>query len=343
MKILAIDTSCDDTSVAIVENGNNVLVSLLSSQVEFHKDFQGIVPEIAARKHLEAIFFLIDEALSKTNNKISSIDAIAVTNRPGLIGSLLVGVGVAKGLSFASGKPIIAVDHIAAHIYSPHLTQDIPFPYIALVVSGGHTAVMVVQAHGKYELIGTTLDDAVGESYDKVSKHLNLGYPGGPVIDKLAQSGEKGAVKYPIILLSGADEYNFSYSGLKTACIYNTDKYLQKGFEKTNENIALGFQISAITPLYIKVKKYSEFIGIKNVTVSGGVACNSYLRSVFLESVDFKAYVPELKYTTDNAAMVGGLAYHMKDSGFYNDFTLDCSSRVLKKQYTLKKKKKSML
>ena len=339
MKILAIDTSCDDTSVAIVENGNNVLVSLLSSQVEFHKDFQGVVPEIAARKHLEAIFFLVDEALNSANTKMDSIDAIAVTNRPGLIGSLLVGVGAAKGMSFATGKPIIAVDHIAAHIYSPHLTQNIEFPYIASVVSGGHTIITKVHAHGQYEVIGTTLDDAVGESYDKVSKHLNLGYPGGPIIDKLAQSGEKNAVKYPIILLSGADEYNFSYSGLKTACIYNTDKYLQKGFEKTNENIALGFQISAIKPLYVKIKKYSDFSGIKNVTLSGGVACNSYLRSMFLESEDFNAYVPEMKYTTDNAAMVGGLAYHMRDSAKYDDFSLDCSSRVLKKQYTLKKKK----
>ena len=254
-----------------------------------------------------------------------------------------MGVGVAKGISFSTKKPLIAVDHIAAHIYSPHLTNDIEFPYIALVVSGGHTIITLVEAHGQYKVIGTTLDDAVGEAYDKVSKNLNLGYPGGPVIDKLAQSGEKNAIKYPIILLSGADEYNFSYSGLKTACIYQTDKYLQKGFEKTFENISLAFQISAIEPLYIKSKKYSDHSGIKNITLSGGVACNSYLRERFSNSTDFNTYLPQMKYTTDNAAMVGGLAYHIKDDIEYADNSLDCASRVLVKKYTLKKKKSALL
>lgn len=339
MKILAMDTSCDDTSVAIVENGNNVLVSLLSSSIDAHRDFQGVVPEIAARKHLEAIIFLIDESLKKTSLTLDDIDALAVTNRPGLLGSLLVGVGAAKGISFSLNKPLIAIDHIAAHIYSPHLTNEIDFPYIALVVSGGHTIITEVQDYGDYKVVGTTLDDAVGEAYDKVSKYLGLGYPGGPVIDKLSKNGIEGAIKYPLILLSGEDEYNFSYSGLKTACIYSTNKYLQKGYDVTNENIAKAFQISAIEPLYIKVAKYTKKSGIDRVTVSGGVACNSYLREKFSKSEDFKCFLPELKYTTDNAAMVGGLAYRIKDDIDYADLYLDCASRVLNKNYNLLKKK----
>ena len=337
MKILGIDTSCDDTSVAIVENGNNVLSSVLSSSIDAHKEFQGVVPEIAARKHLEAILYVIDKALKDTNTTLDDIDLFAVTNRPGLLGSLLVGVGSAKALAFSLNKPLLALDHIAAHIYSPHLTNNIEFPYIALVVSGGHTIITEVHDYGEYKVVGTTLDDAVGEAYDKVSKFLNLGYPGGPIIDKLAREGNKESIKYPIVLLNGVDEFNFSYSGLKTACVYSTQKYLQKGYEPTNENIAAAFQISAIEPLYIKTLKYVEKSGIKRVTLSGGVACNSYLRERFGNSKDFECYLPALKYTTDNAAMVAGLAYYMKDKEEFADYALDCSSRVLNKKYNKNK------
>lgn len=333
MKILGIDTSCDDTSVSIVEDGNNVLSSKLSSSVNFYKDSQGIVPEIAARKHLEFIMYVLDDALKCANITLNDIDIFAVTNRPGLLSSLLVGVSTAKALSFAVTKPLISIDHIAAHIYSPHLTQKIDFPYIALVVSGGHTILAEVEDYGSYKLIGTTLDDAIGEAYDKVSKSLNLGYPGGPIIDKLAQSGEKGAIKYPLILLNDINEYNFSYSGLKTACIYFTNKYLQYGYNATNENIALAFQVSAIDPLYIKTLKYVKKSGINRVTLSGGVSCNSYLRELFGNSKDFECYLPELRYTTDNAAMVAGLAYYIKDKEKYSDFSLDCFSRVIMKKY----------
>ena len=334
MKILGIDTSCDDTSVAIVEDGNKVLSSVLTSSINAHKDFQGVVPEIAARKHLESIMYVLDSALKEANCSLDDIDMFAVTNRPGLLGSLLVGVSSAKALAYSLSKPLIAIDHIAAHIYSPHLTHNIEFPYIALVVSGGHTILTEVEDYGVYRLIGTTLDDAVGEAYDKVAKSLNLGYPGGPIIDKLAQSGEVDAIKYPIILLEGSDKYNFSYSGLKTACIYSTDKYLKKGAKINNENISLAFQISAIEPLYIKTVKYVKDSGINRVTLSGGVACNSYLRERFSKSNDFECYLPELKYTTDNAAMVAGLAYHLKDE--QSDFSLDCLSRVLHKKYNKK-------
>ena len=177
MKILGIDTSCDDTSVSIVEDGNKVLSSVLSSSIDAHKDFQGVVPEIAARKHLEAILYVIDKAIKDADTSLEEIDLFAVTNRPGLLGSLLVGVGSAKALAFSLNKPLLALDHIAAHIYSPHLTNNIEFPYIALVVSGGHTIITEVHDYGEYKVVGTTLDDAVGEAFDKVSKFLNLGYP----------------------------------------------------------------------------------------------------------------------------------------------------------------------
>ncbi|WP_300711865.1 tRNA (adenosine(37)-N6)-threonylcarbamoyltransferase complex transferase subunit TsaD [uncultured Brachyspira sp.] len=337
MKILGIDTSCDDTSASVVENGNNVLSSVLSSSIDAHKEFQGVVPEIAARKHLEAILYVIDKALKDADTDLNDIDLIAVTNRPGLLGSLLVGVGSAKALAFSLNKPLLALDHIAAHIYSPHLTNNIKFPYIALVVSGGHTIITEVYDYGEYKVIGTTLDDAVGEAYDKVAKFLNLGYPGGPIIDKLAVKGNKDAIKYPIVLLNGIDEFNFSYSGLKTACIYSTKKYLKSGYEATNENIAAAFQISAIEPLYIKTLKYVQKSGIKRVTLSGGVACNSYLRERFGNSSDFECYLPALKYTTDNAAMVAGLAYHIKDKQDFADYGLDCFSRVLNKKYNKNK------
>lgn len=337
MLVLGIDSSCDDTSVSIVEDGKKVLSSILSSQVDFHKDFQGVVPEIAARKHLEAILFILDKVLKESNKKIEDIDLIATTNRPGLIGSLLVGLSLAKGISYSLKKPLVAIDHIAAHIYSPHLTNDIEFPYIALVVSGGHTIITEVYKHGEYKVVGTTLDDAVGEAYDKVAKHLNLGYPGGPIIDKLAKSGIDNAIKYPLVLLSGEDKFNFSYSGLKTAALHSTQKYLQKGFEITNENIALAFQKSAIDVLYIKIKEYCKEHNINRVTVSGGVACNSYLRESFFNSVDFKAYLPEFKYTQDNAAMVAGLGFHLREQGTINDFSIDALSRVIRKVYTEKK------
>ncbi|WP_295161066.1 tRNA (adenosine(37)-N6)-threonylcarbamoyltransferase complex transferase subunit TsaD [uncultured Brachyspira sp.] len=337
MKILGIDTSCDDTSAAVVENGNNVLSSVLSSSIDAHKDFQGVVPEIAARKHLEAMLYVIDKALKDAELSLNDIDLFAVTNRPGLLGSLLVGVSSAKALAFSLDKPLLALDHIAAHIYSPHLTNNIEFPYIALVVSGGHTIITEVCSYGEYKVIGTTLDDAVGEAYDKVAKFLNLGYPGGPIIDKMAKEGNKDAIKYPIVLLSGKDEFNFSYSGLKTACVYSTKKYLKEGYEATNENIAAAFQISAIEPLYIKTLKYIEKSGIKRVTLSGGVACNSYLRERFGNSKDFECFLPDIKYTTDNAAMTAGLAYYMKDKQEYADYSLDCFSRILNKKYNKNK------
>lgn len=328
MRILGIETSCDDTAVAIVEDGAVVLNHALISQIDVHKEYNGVVPELAARKHLEALLPLIDCVIEGANVTLSSVDAIAVTNRPGLVGSLLVGVSAAKGLAYALNKPLIAVDHIAAHSYAAHLTHEIAFPYIALIVSGGHTLLMRVTDHGEYAPLGTTLDDAVGEAYDKLSKYMGLGYPGGPVIDLLAQKGNPNAIRYPKAKI---DRYNFSYSGLKTAAIYQTERLLNEGHEATRENIAASFQKAAIDTLYEKTILCAKEEGVPRVVLGGGVAANSYLRKRFTETEDVTAYLPDRQYTSDNAAMAAGLAYHRAKKGDYADMRLDVASRVVER------------
>lgn len=332
MIVLGIDTSCDDTAVAVVENGIIVRSSLLSSQVDVHAIYDGVVPELAARKHLEAITLLIDGALKAAALPLASIDAVAVTNRPGLIGSLLVGVGAAKALAYTLNKPLIPVNHISAHIYSVHLSHPLTFPYIALVVSGGHTLICEVSDHDEYSVIGTTIDDAVGEAYDKIAKFYKLGFPGGPIVDKLAANGDENAIAYPKPKVSGKHRFDFSYSGLKTAVVYQTEQFLREGCTASAENICASFQKSAIEMLYDKVALYSRESGIRTVGISGGVAANSYLRKLFTESNEFTGYLPERKYTTDNAAMVAGLAYHLRDRAAYTDHNIACASRVIEKR-----------
>lgn len=332
MLILGIESSCDDTACAVVEDGKRVLASKLASQVDVHKEFDGVVPELAARKHLEAISPLIDSVIKESGVTLKDIDAVAVTNRPGLIGSLLVGVSAAKGLAYALSIPLIPVDHLAAHIYSVHLSHEIELPYTALVVSGGHTLLCRVDGHGEYSVAGTTLDDAAGEAYDKVAKHFGLGYPGGPVIDKLAAQGREGIVKYSVTNLKGKDKYNFSFSGLKTAVIYQTQQFSKEGETAAQADIALAFQNSVVESLRRKTLLYVQDSGLKRVTLSGGVAANSELRRVFAEEQSFEAYIPERKYTSDNAAMVAGLAYHLYNKGERGGFDMECSSRVLNKR-----------
>ncbi|MEK6796650.1 MAG: tRNA (adenosine(37)-N6)-threonylcarbamoyltransferase complex transferase subunit TsaD [Spirochaetota bacterium] len=332
MTILGIDTSCDDTSVAIVDDGTTVRASLLSSQVDVHALYDGVVPELAARKHLEAIMLLIDGALKTANVRLDDIDAIAVTNRPGLIGSLLVGVGAAKALAFTLKKPLIPINHISAHIYSVHLSHTLAFPYIALVVSGGHTLICEVTDHDIYAVIGTTIDDAVGEAYDKIAKFYKLGFPGGPIVDKLAALGDENAIAYPRPKVAGKHRFDFSYSGLKTAVVYQTEQFLREGKTATMENICASFQKSAVGVLYDKVTAYARESGIRTVGISGGVAANSYLRKLFSESREISAHLPERKYTTDNAAMVAGLGYHLAGRAAYDDHNIPCASRVIEKR-----------
>ena len=309
MIILGIETSCDETSVALVEDGKKVLSNVVISQVDFHKEFFGVLPELASRKHLEYINLALDKAFKDSGIDFGGIDGVAVTFGPGLVSSLLVGVNVAKTIAFFYDKPMFKVDHVEAHLFSPFIEYDVDFPFIGLVVSGGHTILFVVRNFYDLEIVGYTVDDAVGEAFDKVAKMLGLGYPGGPIIDKLSKKGNCNAFKFPL----GANEkpydrYNFSYSGLKTSVLYTVRKIQNLDENKVND-ICASFQKSAIDVLYVKVKRLVEDTGIKNVVVAGGVSANSYLREVFLNDSSIKVFIPSVKYSTDNAVMVASLAY----------------------------------
>lgn len=309
MIVLGIETSCDETSVAIVENGKNVISDVVISQIDFHKEFFGVLPEIASRKHLEFINVALDKVLKDSGLSLNKIDAVAATFGPGLVSSLLIGVNVAKTISFFCDKALIKVDHVEAHLFSPFLEYDIEFPFVGLVVSGGHTNLFVVRDFYDIELVGYAVDDAAGEAFDKVAKMLNLEYPGGPIIDKLSKEGDENAFMFPL----GANEkpydrYNFSYSGLKTSVLY-TLKKVGNLSEKVIRDICASFQKAAIEVLYIKTKRLCKDTGIQNVIVAGGVSANSYLRKKFLSDKELKVFIPSLKYSTDNAAMVASLAY----------------------------------
>ena len=309
MTILAIETSCDETSVAIVRDGRKVLSNVVMSQVDFHKEFFGVLPELASRKHLEFIDIAIRKSFEESGLTIKDIDSVAVTFGPGLVSSLLIGVNTAKTISYFFDKPLLKVDHVEAHLFSPMLENDVPFPFIGLVVSGGHTNLFIVNDFFDVKLVGYTVDDAVGEAFDKVSKMLGLTYPGGPVIDKLSKEGDEKRFQFPLGAIDkGYDKYNFSYSGLKTSVLY-TVKKLGSLNEQDIKDICASFQKSAIDVLYLKVKRLVEETGINNVAISGGVSANSYLRKKFLSDNEIKTFIPSPKYCTDNAAMVGLIAH----------------------------------
>ncbi|HCL56110.1 MAG TPA: tRNA (adenosine(37)-N6)-threonylcarbamoyltransferase complex transferase subunit TsaD [Spirochaetia bacterium] len=331
MKILGIETSCDETSASVVEDGKKVLSNIIYSQIPFHQQFDGVVPEIASRKHLEWILPVIEKALLEAKTKWENIDAIAVTQEPGLMGSLLVGLTVAKTLSFSFQKPLIPVNHMMGHVYAANLSHEVEFPFIGLIVSGGHTLLTVWNDWTGYEIKGTTIDDAVGEAYDKTAKIMGLGYPGGPLIDKLFEKGDPLSVDLPLVLLNqDKDRYNFSYSGLKTAVVY----YIQRNPDFNRENLAASFQKKAIDVLLRKTQILSKDTGIRKVVIAGGVAANSYLRKVFLES-GLKVYLPSFSLCTDNAAMIAGLAYHQKEISNEDFYTLDARDKIL--SYKMKK------
>lgn len=311
MKVLGIETSCDETACAVVENGKCILSNVVATQIPFHKIYNGVVPEIASRKHTEWILPVARHALEDAHVTLNDIDAIAATAGPGLVGSLLVGLTFAKALAWAAGKPFLAVNHILGHLYSAHLVNDISYPYIALLVSGGHTIIARVSGFDDMEVLGTTIDDSAGEAFDKVAKFYNLGYPGGVAIDRLSRNGSKSAFSFPLPKLEKGDHrYDVSFSGLKTAVIHQARSFLNDGFSFTNENIAASFQETACKMLVSRTIRACEDTGLKTVVAGGGVAANSRLRELLSERSDIKAVFPPLSLCGDNGAMIAGVAYH---------------------------------
>ena len=311
MIILAIESSCDETAMAIVEDGRKILSNTVYTQIAIHTMYGGVVPEVASREHIKKVTYVLDDALKQANLTLDDIDAVAVTKEPGLIGSLMVGVNTAKTISLCFNKPLIYVNHIHGHIYANYLEEDFMFPLLALVVSGGHTELVLMKDHMDFEILGETLDDAVGEAYDKVARVVNVGYPGGPIIDKMAHIGTP-TYPLPHIKLS-KDSLDFSFSGLKSAVINLCHNANQRGETIDANNLAASFQNAVIDVLVSKTSKAATMYNVKQVIIAGGVAANKGLRSAMKEKMDelgIKLTVPEFKYCTDNAAMIAAAGYH---------------------------------
>lgn len=329
MKVLGIESSCDETAAAIVEDGHVILSNVIATQIPFHQIYNGVVPEIASRKHAEWILPVVRNALTEAQLTLDDIDAIAATNRPGLMGALLVGLTFGKTLAWTTGKPFIAVNHMLGHMYAAHLAHNIAYPYLGLLVSGGHSIICRVNDFDNIEVLGTTIDDAVGEAFDKVAKFYGLGYPGGVIIDKLALKGNPAAAKFPMPMLKGDDyRYDVSYSGLKTAVINQLDQFWNPDFEKTPENIAASFQETAVKILLSRLFRAVEDTGLTTVVAGGGVAANSRLRSMLAEHSDIHCVFPPLKLCTDNGAMIAGVGYQYLKRGDVSPWTTTGSARI---------------
>jgi N6-L-threonylcarbamoyladenine synthase len=309
MIILAVESSCDESSVAIVRDGKEVLSHVILSQIDIHKVFGGVVPEIASRSHVEHMTLVFDQALKEADMKPKDIDLVAVTKGPGLIGSLLVGINAATAFAFANNLPIIGVNHLLGHIYAANIEHDITFPNLTLLISGGHTELLYMKDHLDIKVLGTTLDDAVGEAYDKVARVLGLPYPGGPFVDQLAVVGSD-IYHLPRPLID-KNEYQFSFSGLKSAVINLIHNMNQKNQEVRVPDMCASFQASVLDVLIGKTKKASQEYQVKQIIVAGGVAANKGLRKRIVEDIkDIEVIFPSMKYCTDNAAMIGAAAYH---------------------------------
>jgi len=311
--ILAIESSCDETAAAVVRNGREVLSNVISSQMDLHALYGGVVPEIASRKHVEVIDGVITQALREADRTLDEIDAIGVTYGPGLVGALLVGLAEAKAIAFAAEKPLIGVHHIEGHICANYIeNKNFEPPYIALVVSGGHSHLVFVSDYGRYEILGKTRDDAAGEAYDKVARVLGMGYPGGPKIDAAAKQGNPDAVKFPRIFLE-EDSYDFSFSGLKSAVLNYVNKQKMIGEEIVPEDIAASFQQAVVEVLVSKTIKAAKEKAVQKVALAGGVASNSALRNRMkaeCEKEGLELSIPSPVLCTDNAAMIGCAAYY---------------------------------
>lgn len=351
MLILGIESSCDETSAAVVEDGRTIHSLVIASQTELHARYHGVVPEVASRAHVEQIMPVVREALEQAQiePKVASgapdsagpphprrLAGVAVTNRPGLSGSLAVGLTFAKMFAYAQQLPFVAVDHMHAHAYAPHLATggaQLRYPYLVLLVSGGHTMIAVSRGYSELEVLGTTIDDACGEAYDKISVFLGEGYPGGPIIDRLAAAGDPRSARFPQPKLNRANNrYDMSFSGLKTAVVHQLDRFWQEGYPRTGENVAAAFQDAAVSMLITRVQNAVRDTGIYRVAAGGGVAANSELRRRLEHlTVDGKAVesvLPPLELCMDNGAMVAGLGYHALAAGVRSDWTTGVSARV---------------
>lgn len=313
MIILGIETSCDETAAAVVKDGKEIISNIISSQVDFHKKYGGVVPEIAARKHQEAIIPVIKESLQQAQMTLDQIEAIAVTQGPGLVGSLLVGINVAKAMAYARCLPLVGINHLEGHLLAPLFEHPIPFPNITLVVSGGHTNLYLVNGVGQYRLLGKTRDDAAGEAFDKVAKLLNLGYPGGAIIDKLSKKGNPSAIAFPRPMLHD-DSFDFSFSGLKTAVRYHVEKQLPDGLnDEAIQDIVASFQTAVVDILVYKTIQAALQFQARAVTIAGGVASNSLLRQQMQtrgKAEGLEVFVPSPILCTDNAAMIALAGEH---------------------------------
>ncbi|MFS0779976.1 tRNA (adenosine(37)-N6)-threonylcarbamoyltransferase complex transferase subunit TsaD [Neobacillus sp. 3P2-tot-E-2] len=325
--IMGIETSCDETAVAIIKNGREITANVVASQIESHKRFGGVVPEIASRHHVEQMTIVIEEALKEANLTLPELDAIAVTEGPGLVGALLIGVNAAKALAFAHNIPLVPVHHIAGHIYANRLVKELTFPLLSLVVSGGHTELVYMKEQGHFEVIGETRDDAAGEAYDKVARTLKLPYPGGPHIDRLAQEGSD-TLKLPRAWLEEGS-YDFSFSGLKSAVINTVHNAEQRGEIIAPEDLAASFQESVIEVLVKKTVKATGEYKVKQVLLAGGVAANKGLRKAleqaFSTKSDIDLVIPPLNLCTDNAAMIAAAGSIMFDKGIRADLSLNAN------------------
>ncbi len=326
--ILAIESSCDETAAAVVVNGRDVLSNVISSQIDLHKLYGGVVPEIASRKHIENIDWVIESALKEANVTFDDIDAVGVTYGPGLVGALLVGLAEAKALAYAIKKPLVGVHHIEGHISANYIqNKDFKPPYVALVVSGGHSHLVYVKDYGEYEIMGRTRDDAAGEAYDKTARALGMGYPGGPKIDKAAKLGNPDAVVFPRAFLED-DSYDFSFSGLKSAVLNYINKCNMTGEEIVKEDVAASFQKSVVDVLVTKAIRAAKEKGVSTVALAGGVASNSALREAMISACEkegFAISIPDPILCTDNAAMIGSAAYYEYIKGVRDGLDLNAN------------------
>jgi N6-L-threonylcarbamoyladenine synthase len=337
MLVLGIETSCDETAAAVVENGNKILSNIISSQIDVHKEYGGVVPELASRHHIQNIQPVVELALKKADVKLNEVDAFAVTYGPGLVGSLLVGLSFAKALAYAFKKPLIGINHIEGHIQSVFLQhQDIELPALTLVVSGGHTTLFYMPEWGIYKVVGRHRDDAAGEAFDKVAKMLELGYPGGPIIDDISDKGDAQAIRFPIAKISDGS-LDFSFSGIKTAVLRHVQKNMKKAEDLDEENIydiAASFQYTVIKTLIKKIRAALKKFRVKSISISGGVACNRLLRKELkslAENTGKQFYYPNPILSTDNAAMIASMGYFKLRQGERSALDLDADPSLILK------------